>query len=387
MAQNDPLGQLIGEAADSFLAGMTSTFTERRTDLAPNLVNSVAAWAGARAAELSMMTTGRALLPGLSDGGSAQDFSGMTPLSAVAKIARLRSSEQLVTSVLDVLAPAPVVSGPVQAKAIDLPDPVPGPWNPRGHHPKADWNTPTTPTYTLNADNLDLYGPQMKKWAMWSVEYANEAGVDADMVLAMVLQEGAPLRTGYRGGRGSDRNLLNALEHPETYDPHDTVGPLAGTTYDLIRMAAWWAGETKHPEDPDISNSIGLTNLKLQALRDTVRAYPDHFEGVSFWDLVGSDELAIKATAFNLRMFKDRAVPFATAEVRNMPFNQFLSSSYNAGGTWERSQEVAMGKAWFTGTPQNPAKDGSDETEHGQATIGQVLDVADQILYGSGAYK
>lgn len=387
MTQNDLLGQLIGEAADSFLAGLIGTFAGGQTDIAPNPVNSLASWAGARVAELSEMTTGNPVPPGLTPGGTTQDFPGMTPLSAVAKVARLRSSEEMVSSVREMLAPAPLDAGPMQAKAIDLPDPVPGPWNPRGRHPQADWNTPTTPTYTLNTDNLDKYGPQMKRWAMLSAKYANEAGVDADMVLAMVLQEGAPRHTGYRGDPGSGRNLLEALEHPETYDPHDTVGPLVGLGYDLARMEEWWRGNTKHPEDPDVSNSIGLTNLKLDAARDAARSYPEHFKGVSFADLIANDELDIKLTAYSLKMFKEKVAPFATPEVKGMPFNQFLSSSYNAGGTLKHSLAVARGEAWFTGTPQNPAKDGSNETEHGQATIGKVLDVADQILYGSGAYK
>ncbi|MCU1639895.1 MAG: hypothetical protein JWN03_170 [Nocardia sp.] len=262
---------------------------------------------------------------------------------------------------------------------VPLPDP---PMNPSLPHTNATWDTPPTVTTTVNLGKLDQYGSQMKGWAEAAVKYGNEAHVDPDLVLAMALQEGAPLRTGYRGARGTDRNLLVALNNPSTYPAGlAPYGEEAGEAYDRARLAAALLGVTKH--DDDSGNSIGLTNMKVGPFKEVINKYPDEFpQGErALGDLIGNDDLAMKVTAYNLKMLYEGAATQATSGVRATPLDQFLGSGYNAGGKLERSQDVASGHGHFSGENDN-----TGETEHGRSTLG-VVQVADQILYGSGAYK
>lgn len=93
----------------------------------------------------------------------------------------------------------------------------------------ATWNTPPPTLTAVDLSALDAYGPQMKTWAMLSVQYGNEAGVDPRMVLAMALQEGAPLRSGL--GSTFYEDLSGG---PSTYHPREG-GIGAGTIYDEFR--------------------------------------------------------------------------------------------------------------------------------------------------------
>ncbi|WP_316573258.1 hypothetical protein [Nocardia canadensis] len=231
------------------------------------------------------------------------------------------------------------------------------------------WTTPA-PTLTLgDSSALDAWGPQMKAWAIWSVQYGHEAGVDPRMVLAMALQEGAPLRSGYANG-----NDFHAATHgnPENYHPDSDKGILAGYAWDKARRWATPFGIDKN----DAGNSIGLTNQKPGPFNEVKDKYPAQFEGQEWADLTTSDELGIKAAAYNLRMLQDVAMENATPEVRaSTPLNQFLGSGYNAGGMVQRTTDVAAGGGTFS----------ANEVEHGQSTL-EVFKAADNILRGSGAY-
>ncbi|MFJ4658007.1 hypothetical protein ACIP5Y_42635 [Nocardia sp. NPDC088792] len=262
---------------------------------------------------------------------------------------------------------------------LDFPVPLPDPpMNPTLSlpHVSATWDAPPTLTRAANLDALDVYGPQMKGWAEAAVKYGNDAGVDPDLVLAMVLQEGAPLRTGYRGAPGTDRNLLVALQNPSTYKAGLAPdGESVGVAYDWARLDAAMAGITKH--DDDAGNSIGLTNLKLHPFLEVTERYSAFPDKLALSDLINNDDLDIKVTAYNLKMLYTDAANLAIPEVRaRQPLDQFLGSAYNAGGTAENALGVAAGTYGFTG----------GEREHGSSTLG-VVQVADQILYGSGAYK
>jgi hypothetical protein len=230
----------------------------------------------------------------------------------------------------------------------------------------ATWDTPAAPLDEVNSAALDQYGPQMKNWAMLAVRYGNQAGVDPRLVLAMVLQEGAPLRTGL------EQNLYHDLQDPSTYHPNPN-GPEAGILWDQTRLTASGFGVSKH----GAGDSIGLTNMKEHPFDEVTGTYPDQFQGAQWSDLVGNDDLAIKATAYNLRMLQDRAAAQASPEVMaGQPLDQFLGSGYNAGGTWQRSLGVAAQGQSFQ----------PNEVEHGQSTL-SVVQLADRILCGSGAYR
>jgi len=228
------------------------------------------------------------------------------------------------------------------------------------------WETPAATLNAVNPSALDQYGPQMKSWAELSVKYGNQAGIDPRMVLAMVLQEGAPLRTGL------ETNLYQDLQNPSNYHPNPN-GSEAGILWDQARLRASGLGVDKK----GAGNSIGLTNQKQDPFNEVKATYPDQFQGQQWSDLVGNDDLAIKAAAYNLKMLNDKAASHATSEIRaSQPLDQFLGSGYNASGKWERSQAVALGNDTFL----------SNEIEHGQSTL-SVYNLANQILCGSGAYR
>ncbi|MFE9324655.1 hypothetical protein ACIHDR_17430 [Nocardia sp. NPDC052278] len=230
----------------------------------------------------------------------------------------------------------------------------------------ATWETPASTLTAADLSALDQYGPQMKSWATLAVKYGNEAGVDPRMVLAMVLQEGAPLRTGMEG------SLYTALQDPSTYHPNPN-GAEAGVLWDKARLEASGLGVDKH----GAGNSIGLTNQKEAPFNEVKAKYPDQFKGKEWSDLVGNDDLAIRAAAYNLKMLNDDAASQATDAVKaSQPLDQFLGSGYNAGGKWEHSLAVATGTDAFK----------SNEVEHGQSTL-SVYNLANQILCGSGAYR
>ncbi|GAP33413.1 hypothetical protein, partial [Nocardia seriolae] len=93
-------------------------------------------------------------------------------------------------------------------------------------------------------------------------------------------------------------------------------------------------------------------------------------------DLIGNDDLAMRMTAYNLKMLYDGAASQATPNLHSTPLDKFLGSGYNAGGTLGRSLGVAQGGDHFL-----PRED-----EHGDSTV-NVVGYAHQILYDSGAYK
>lgn len=241
------------------------------------------------------------------------------------------------------------------------------------------WLTPMGSLTAVDLSKLDAYGPQMKSWAILAVKYGNEAGVDPRLVLAMVMQEGAPLNAGWMGQAFHDQ----IQGDPSQYKPN-ALGPLLGMEYDLQRARATRLAQAfpflaqyldKH--GGDTGNSIGLTNLKEAPFLEVTTKYKDKFNGESWENLIGNDELAIKVAAYNLKMLDVDAAPQATPEVRAaQPLNQFLGSGYNASGITARSVEVATGGAPFL----------DNETEHGQSTV-NVFNVANKILCESGAYR
>jgi hypothetical protein len=241
----------------------------------------------------------------------------------------------------------------------------------------ATWTDPTTSLSAVDLSALDAYGPQMKTWAILSVKYGNEAGVDPRMVLAMALQEGAPLRSGL------NKDFYKALEgDPSSYNPKWT-GPGSGEAYDKARLEASQLGVDK---GHGAGNSIGLTNQKEAPFNESKARYPDKFKDEEWADLVGNDDLALKAAAYNLKSLQDEAAAHATPEVRTgQTLNQFLSSGYNAGGTVDRSYNVATGHEGF-----NDGSNGkNNEVEHGASTVksGGTFDLANKILCESGAFR
>ncbi|MGW4535393.1 hypothetical protein ACWEOI_31020 [Nocardia sp. NPDC004340] len=247
----------------------------------------------------------------------------------------------------------------------------------------ATWKTPVKPQPLTEADlnALNQYGPQMKRWAMLAVQYGNDAGVDPRLVLAMALQEGAPLRSGLEGDFYPE---LNDSRGPSAYQPHSGVGAAAGLAWDEARLNASRLGVDKN----GAGNSIGLTNQKQGPFEEVKAKYPEKFKGQEWSDLVGNDDLAMKAAAYNLKMLNDDAAVQATPEVRaSQPLNQFLGSGYNAGGMDARSLSVAE-QHLVPGQNGAPVTDTftPSEEEHGRSTV-DVVRLANTILCGSGAYR
>ncbi|MGO4648619.1 hypothetical protein AB4305_27220 [Nocardia sp. 2YAB30] len=104
-------------------------------------------------------------------------------------------------------------------------------------------------------------------------------------------------------------------------------------------------------------NSIGLTNQKEGPFNDVKVRFPEQFASNEWSDLVGNDELGIKAAAYNLRMLTDDAASQATPEIKaSQSLNQFLGSGYNAGGMVDRSLAVAVGDDTPHSTPSPPRR-------------------------------
>ncbi|WP_147404324.1 hypothetical protein [Nocardia panacis] len=247
----------------------------------------------------------------------------------------------------------------------------------------ATWEAPQAALTAVDPNALDKYGPLVKNWAMLAVKYGNEAGVDPRMVLAMALQEGAPLRTGYpRDGV----TLPQALSDPGSFHP-DPKGPQAGVMYDELRLNSGRLGASKHGRPifnyDGPGNSIGLTNMKEDPFNEIATRYQDKFSGQSWSDLAGNDDLAMKAAAYNLKMLNEEAASHAESRVKaGQPLDQFLGSGYNAGGLVGRSEQVARGVDSF----RDGSDGGNNEVEHGRSSVSLVA-LANQILCGSGAYR
>ncbi|RMI35460.1 hypothetical protein [Nocardia stercoris] len=253
----------------------------------------------------------------------------------------------------------------------------------------ATWETPQASLTALDLSKLDQYGPLVKSWAMLAVKYGNEAHVDPAMVLAMVLQEGGSLHTGYPK---DGVQLWQALENPESFHP-DPDAPGRAALSDMARVTGNALGYSKHGDTifgqqypfqyDNVGNSLGLTNIKKDPFNDVKNAYKDQFAGKDWSDLAGNDDLDIKTTAYNLKLLNEGAASQANDEIKaSQPLDQFLGSGYNAGGTLQHSLEVADGKAHFTDDTSN----GNNETAHGQASV-RLVALANQILKGSGAYQ
>jgi hypothetical protein len=149
------------------------------------------------------------------------------------------------------------------------------------------------------------------------------------------------------------------------------------------QMKGWAKSAVKYGNeahvDPDMVLAMALTNMKVDPFKEVISKYPDEFpKGErAVGDLIGNDDLALKVSAYNLKMLEEGAASHAKPKVRARgPLDQFLGSGYNAGGTLGRSLDVATGHTAFL----------PNEVEHGESTV-NVVAAADQILYGSGAYK
>ncbi|WP_045438089.1 hypothetical protein, partial [Nocardia seriolae] len=134
----------------------------------------------------------------------------------------------------------------------------------------------------------------MQAWAREAVKYGNEAGVDPELVLAMALQEGAPLRLGLEGSPGEKNNLYTALDDPSTFKSRiNPNGAEAGLIWDQARYNASQLGIDKSTWDKvkgghfltvfqdDPGNSLGLTNMKKDQF-DEVRDRYSQLHGYEY---------------------------------------------------------------------------------------------------------
>ncbi|MFD4457030.1 hypothetical protein [Nocardia sp. NPDC058480] len=144
--------------------------------------------------------------------------------------------------------------------------------------------------------NQKALDPLVQQWVDASVKYGNEAGIDPQLVMTIVLNEG-----GYRS---------------------DTpIEKWASDRYDAAR-----AGTN------DLrSNSIGLTNMKKETFEKLKSEYPAEFGNRNWGELAGDNELAIKAAAYSLKRVDANYASGMTDELRGqMTHSQFMALGYNA---------------------------------------------------------
>ncbi|MBU3065995.1 hypothetical protein KO481_31295 [Nocardia sp. NEAU-G5] len=157
----------------------------------------------------------------------------------------------------------------------------------------AAWDSPAS---TLTADDLAVLGstdPHLKAWIAAAVKYGDAAGIDPRLVMAIVLNEGAT------------RTLAGA-----------------GEIYDDFR---WLTSGLRN-------NSLGLTNMKEATFNRVKAAFPAQFQGQSWSDLDGNEDLAIKATAYDLRNLQNEYENRIPASMRlQVTPTQFLAAAYNVG--------------------------------------------------------
>ncbi|MQY19483.1 hypothetical protein NRB20_25730 [Nocardia sp. RB20] len=203
---------------------------------------------------------------------------------------------------------------------------------------------------TLSAVDVSKIDPTLRPWTEAAVTYGNQAGIDPRLVLAIVANEGAT-RT-LQGGSGLS-------------DEYDIGRYLT----DPARVAGGYLGIGGNKE----GNSLGLTNMKENTFNDVKAAFPDQFKNDDWHDLIGNNDLAIKATTYKLKLIENQFGPQVHDDIKSKyTLNQFLAASYNAGDK-ETSRYVQTGSI-------GPAATSYME----RAT--QHFNHAQDLLCSSGAY-
>ncbi|RJO75218.1 hypothetical protein D5S18_17855 [Nocardia panacis] len=198
----------------------------------------------------------------------------------------------------------------------------------------AAWEARSPEFTEWDLGKLGNVDPRLKKWAAAAVKYGNAAGVDPRLIMSIILNEGAT-------------RTLQGLGEP----------------YDDFR---WITSVFR-------DNSLGLTNMKEDTFKTVKQAYPNEFRDKGWSDLDGNEDLAVKATAYNLRRIQDKFDGQVPPEMRaNVTRNEFVTAVYNAGDDHARDY-IQAGKLGPHVTPYVQRADGH-------------YDQADRWMRGTGAY-
>jgi hypothetical protein len=171
----------------------------------------------------------------------------------------------------------------------------------------ATWDTPAA---TLTAADLSKLDPAIRAWAESAVKYGNQAGIDPRLVMAIVANEGATRTLQAGTGLNDEIDVARYLSDP-------------------ARVAAGFVGIHGGTTD---GNSLGLTNMKEDTFNAVKKAFPDQFKNDDWHDLIGNNDLAIKASTYNLKRIENQFGGHIPASMKEKyTLNQFLAASYNAG--------------------------------------------------------
>ncbi|MGF6887312.1 hypothetical protein ABIA39_004447 [Nocardia sp. GAS34] len=171
----------------------------------------------------------------------------------------------------------------------------------------ATWDTAPT---TLTAVDLSKIDPALRPWAESAVKYGNRAGVDPRLVLAIVANEGATRTLEAGAGFNDEIDIARYLTDP-------------------ARAAGGYLGIPGGNTD---GNSLGLTNMKESTFNEVKAAFPDQFKNDDWHDLIGNNDLAIKATTYKLKLIENKFDGQVPGDMKaEYTLNQFLAASYNAG--------------------------------------------------------
>jgi RHS repeat-associated protein len=127
---------------------------------------------------------------------------------------------------------------------------------------------------------------QTAEWGVWSVRYGFQTGIDPAIILAVALTE--------MSGRGMK------------------YGYFANETENQIAQFFWQLHLWPSSRPP----SIGITNMKPGPFNIVKTNFPAQFKGIQWANLVGNDQLDLKATAYYLEYIQSQVVPSALISAR-----------------------------------------------------------------------
>ncbi len=191
-------------------------------------------------------------------------------------------------------------------------------------------------------------GPAQWSWAV--VDYANEAGIDPRLLMAILMIE---------------------VANSEGWAPVDEAvqeGQLAADRLGIYGPLKKLSGRPASPP------SLGWGNLQEGVFNDAKKNHPEAFEGKSWSDMIGDHDFAIKATAYVLRDLVDFVKQKTPASMRKSYTPESLAAATYQVGQAKMQEAFARGSL------------GPQAAKYSGAAMSHYYGSADKLICHSGVY-